>query len=85
MKATLLQRLRILLLACLLLAALLPAGGALAETALATGTVNSANLNMREGAGTGHSLVATLTRGTAVNVYQVSAAALVLLPHSDSN
>jgi len=71
MKRKALKVLSALLCAALLTAAM-PLERAHAETALATGSVNSATLNMRNGAGTGNAIVDTLTRNTAVNVYEVS-------------
>ncbi|MDO4572082.1 MAG: SH3 domain-containing protein, partial [Clostridia bacterium] len=60
-------------LACLgLLLAALPIRPARAETALATGYVNSATLNMRAGPNTSYAIQDTLTRNTAVNIYAVS-------------
>ena len=43
-----------------------------AETALATGYVNTTKLNMRSGASTKNAIVATLNKNDAVNVYEVS-------------
>jgi len=60
------------LLCAALLAAVMPLARTHAESALATGYVNSATLNMRNGAGTGNTIVDTLTRNTAVNIYEVS-------------
>jgi uncharacterized protein YgiM (DUF1202 family) len=57
---------------CLLLAGVaLPLRGALAESTLATGYVNTAKLNLRKGAGTGNAIVDTLAKSTAVNIYEV--------------
>lgn len=55
----------------LLLVSVLPQT-AHAETALATGYVNTTKLNMRSGAGTRNAIVATLSKNDAVNVYEVS-------------
>lgn len=55
----------------LLLYAALPMQTAHAESTLATGFVNTTKLNMRKGAGTGHSIVDTLSKNTAVNIYEV--------------
>lgn len=71
MKRKILAVLSVLMCAALLAAAL-PPQSARAESALATGYVNSGKLNMRNGAGTGNPIVDTLTRNTAVNVYEVS-------------
>lgn len=56
----------------LLLFSALPQETAHAETALATGFVNTAKLNMRSGPGTKNSVVASLIKNDAVNVYEVS-------------
>ena len=56
----------------LLLFSALPQESAHAETALATGFVNTAKLNMRSGPGTRNSIVASLVKNDAVNVYEVS-------------
>lgn len=55
----------------LLLVSVLPQT-AHAETALATGYVNTTKLNMRSSAGTKNAIVATLNKNDAVNVYEVS-------------
>ena len=60
------RRLLCVLAVCLLLTALLPMSGALAETALASGTVNSAKLNMRDGAD--HHLITSVPNGTLVKL-----------------
>ena len=54
-----------------LMISLLPMQEAHAESALATGYVNTAKLNLRKGVGTGNSIVDTLAKNTAVNVYEV--------------
>lgn len=66
------MRLVATLFAALLLFGALPPGPAHAETALATGYVNTTTLNLRKGAGTGYGIVTKLTYGTAVNVYAVA-------------
>ncbi len=70
------NRLLAVLLAVMVLfgAALTAPGSALAEEALATGTVNTGRLNVRSDAGTGYSLVTTIDKGTAVNIYEVKGA-----------
>jgi len=55
----------------LLLVAAVPMQSAHAESTLATGFVNTTKLNMRNGAGTGHAVVDTLAKNTAVNIYEV--------------
>ncbi len=60
-------------LSCLaLVAAATPERTAYAESAIAAGYVNTTKLNLRKGAGTGYSIVATLSQNTVVNVYEVS-------------
>ena len=54
-----------------LMVSLLPMQKAHAESALATGYVNTAKLNLRKGVGTGNAIVDTLAKNTAVNVYEV--------------
>jgi uncharacterized protein YgiM (DUF1202 family) len=54
-----------------LLIGALPMQRAHAETALASGFVNTAKLNLRKGAGTGNAIVDTLSKNTAVNIYEV--------------
>lgn len=72
MKRKIIVRITTTLLSLALLAVLLPQTVAHAETALATGFVNTAKLNMRSGVGTGNSIVETLKKDTAVNVYEVA-------------
>ena len=55
----------------LLLVSAIPMQTAHAESTLATGFVNTAKLNMRKGAGTGNAIVDTLSKNTAVNIYEV--------------
>ena len=55
-----------------LMITLLPMREAHAETALATGYVNTAKLNLRKGVGTGNAIVDTLAKSTAVNIYEVT-------------
>ncbi len=50
---------------------LIPMREAHAETTLATGYVNTSKLNLRKGVGTGNSIVDTLSKSTAVNIYEV--------------
>ncbi|HWR31337.1 MAG TPA: SH3 domain-containing protein, partial [Negativicutes bacterium] len=71
MKRKIIIRITTALLSLVLLAALMPQTVAHAETALATGYVNTAKLNMRSGAGTGNAIVESLKKDTAVNVYEV--------------
>ena len=49
----------------------LPMREARAETALASGFVNTAKLNLRKGAGTGNAILDTLKADTTVNIYEV--------------
>ena len=49
----------------------LPIQSAHAESTLATGFVNTTKLNMRTGTSTKDSIVATLEKNTAVNIYEV--------------
>ncbi len=60
------------LLCLILLSAAMPMRAAHAETALATGYVNASTLHLRKGAATDKDIVDTLSRNTAVNVYEVS-------------
>ena len=62
------------LLCLALLPAALPVRAAHAASTLATGYVNAAKLNMRKDAGTGRSIVDTLKKNTAVNIYEISGA-----------
>ncbi len=71
MKRMICKAMSVLLCAGLFFAAL-PLQSARAESALATGYVNSGKLNLRNGAGTGNPIIDTLTRNTVVNVYEVS-------------
>ena len=60
-------------LACLaLVIGMMPMREAHAESALASGFVNTTKLNLRKGAGTGNAIVDTLAKNTAVNIYEVS-------------
>ncbi|MEZ4509432.1 MAG: SH3 domain-containing protein [Eubacteriales bacterium] len=54
-----------------LLIGLMPMQSAHAESAIASGFVNTTKLNLRKGAGTGNSIVDTLAANTAVNIYEV--------------
>lgn len=56
----------------MLLIGAVPMREAHAETALASGFVNTAKLNLRKGAGTSNTIVDTLTANTAVNIYEVT-------------
>jgi uncharacterized protein YgiM (DUF1202 family) len=54
-----------------LMVSLIPMREAHAESALATGYVNTSKLNLRKGVGTSNSIVDTLSKSTAVNIYEV--------------
>ncbi|MCE5188468.1 MAG: SH3 domain-containing protein [Eubacteriales bacterium] len=56
----------------LVLFSAMPQNAAHAETALATGYVNTTKLNMRSGPNTKNAIVATLAKNDAVNIYEVS-------------
>lgn len=71
MKGKLCTGLKRLTLLTLTLCLLLPAGSARAEKALATGYVSSTTLNMRPDPSTHQAIVATLSRGDVVNVYEI--------------
>lgn len=73
MQTSSIKRLGAALLVCLVLITgfALPLREARAETAIATGYVNSTTLNMRPDASTHQPVVATLKRGMAVNVYEI--------------
>lgn len=73
MRALRLSTAKYLLLALIiLLASMLPAFGARAESVIATGYVTSKTLNMRGGPNTDNKIVETLTLGAKVSVYAVS-------------
>lgn len=55
-----------------LMFSLIPMQEAYAESALATGYVNTTKLNLRKGVGTGNAIVDTLAKNTAVNIYEVT-------------
>ena len=55
-----------------LLIGIMPMERAHAETAIASGYVNTTKLNLRKGPGTGNAIVDTIAANTAVNIYQVS-------------
>ena len=55
-----------------LLISALPMREAHAETALASGFVNTTKLNLRKGAGTGNAILTTLDVNTVVNIYEVT-------------
>ena len=55
-----------------LIVGMMPMREAHAESALASGFVNTAKLNLRKGVGTRNAIVDTLAKDTAVNIYEVS-------------
>ena len=55
-----------------LIVGMMPMREAHAESALASGFVNTAKLNLRKGVGTRNAIVDTLGKSTAVNIYEVS-------------